>query len=110
MPTTLVNLTPLVISIHHDNGVLTLPSEGDARVNEVRRPDGYLFVNADEQIPVTSVSYGEVTGLPDPVDGTVYVVSLLVRAALPGRKDLASPGPLVRDATGVITGCKGLTM
>lgn len=39
---------------------------------------------------------------------TVYVVSALVRLALPYRRDLASPGPLVRDADGQPVGCRGL--
>jgi len=38
----------------------------------------------------------------------LYVVSALVRAALPARKDLASPAKLTRDGKGNITGCEAL--
>ena len=59
-------------------------------------------------IALSRVTFGEVTGLPDPVEGTLYIVSALVRSALPARTDLASPGDLVRDAAGAVIGCKGL--
>lgn len=51
-------------------------------------------------IPVEAVIYGEIENLPDPVDGTFYIVSGLVAAAASqqGRKDCLAPGALVRDA------------
>ena len=55
-------------------------------------------------------SFGAVDGLPVPAEGTMYVVSLLVRQAAPDRADLASPGELVRDNAGQPTGCKGLAV
>jgi len=55
-------------------------------------------------VPLTRTTYGEV------VEGTLYVVSGLVRAAVPERTDVASPGELVRDALGVVTGCRGLVV
>jgi hypothetical protein len=50
-------------------------------------------------IPVETVIYGEIEGLPDPVDGTFYIVSGLVAAAASkqGRTDCLAPGALVRD-------------
>ena len=111
MNTTLINLTPHTISIHGADGVVVvLPSAGLARVSETRAPRASLVLPGGEVIPVTSPSFGEVTGLPEPVEGTVFVVSALVRAALPDRGDLASPGPLVRDAGGNPLGCQGLSM
>ncbi|NDF96294.1 MAG: hypothetical protein EB107_10770, partial [Proteobacteria bacterium] len=53
-------------------------------------------------IPVSRVSYGEVVGLPEATEGTMFVVSALVRSAVPHRKDVASPGDLVRDAAGAV--------
>ena len=49
----------------------------------------------------------EVEGLPDEKEGVFYIVSMLVRQACPGRRDLISPGELVRDDSGQITGCRG---
>jgi hypothetical protein len=100
----LVNLTPHSVTIHAPNGaVVTLPpSEGIARVateaTQVGTVDGF---------PVYREEYGEVTGLPEPQEGTHYIVSALVRAASPDRGDLLSPGRLVRDDQGRVIGCEG---
>lgn len=61
-------------------------------------------------IPLLAVQYGEVTGLPEPVPGTIYIVSQMVRTARPDRVDLASPGELVRGADGQPIGCRGLVV
>jgi hypothetical protein len=103
-----VNLTPHLISICNPAGevVLALPASGSvARVasSSVSRESGLGF-------DFNSVSYGEVSGLPDAADGIMLVVSAMVRSALPERKDLASPGELVRNAEGQPVGCKGLNL
>mgnify|MGYP003334403232 CR=1 FL=1 len=61
-------------------------------------------------VPVAAVrpSFGDVTGLPDAQPDTVFVVSALVRAAVPNRSDVASPGALVRDSQGNVTGLAAL--
>lgn len=61
-------------------------------------------------MPLSRTSYGAVEGLPEPKAGVIYIVSALVRAAVPGRLDVASPGELVRDAAGAVVGCKGLSV
>lgn len=52
--------------------------------------------------------FGEVTGLPEYSEGTYLLVSAMVREALPLRKDLVSPGQLLRDDNGNVIGCLGL--
>lgn len=117
----LVNLTPHALSIitghveADDIGnaevVVDLPPSGSlARVQEIRTPADPV-ITAAVAIPTTRVTYGNLTGLPDPVEGTVYVVSGMVLAALgDSRPDVMAPGPLVRDeATGQPIGCQGLT-
>lgn len=59
-------------------------------------------------IPTEKVEYGEVTDLPEPVDGTMYIVSLMVKQACPDRLDLLTPGELMRDKKGNPIGCCGL--
>ena len=59
-------------------------------------------------IPLLVGSYGEVSNLPEPVEGVLYIVSAAVRTALPLRKDLGSPAHLVRDEEGRIVGCLAL--
>lgn len=99
------NFTPHEINLFDDNGepLFGMPSEGNARCEVVR-----ILVGEDSGIKLYASQYGEVSGLPDPEEGTIYIVSLVVRAARPGRKDLASPAELVRDPAGKPMGCKGL--
>jgi hypothetical protein len=62
-----------------------------------------------DSIPVESVTYGEIEGLPDYQEGVYYIVSGLVAAAAAkiGRTDCLAPGGLVRDKNnpGLILGC-----
>lgn len=98
-----INLTPHALNIHTPDGVLNLaPSGGVARVATVETPG--LPVGG---VPTVSTSYGEVTGLPSPTEGTIYIVSGMVASAAP-RGDVMSPGPLVRDEGGRPCGCQGL--
>jgi len=51
-------------------------------------------------VPIAKMSYGAVEGLPDQQLDVYYIVSSLVRTALPKRQDLLSPGGLIRDDQG----------
>lgn len=96
----IMNLTPHAVNV----GGITLPPSGSiARVSVTLAQAGEF-----SGIPLVRGTYGEVTGLPDQQDGVLLVVSAMVRAALPERKDLASPAMLVRDDKGNITGCEAL--
>jgi hypothetical protein len=100
----IVNLTPHTVKLVNDFGILEMPSVGVvARVSSTQEEIGRVI-----GVPVVKATFGEVTGLPDPVEGTLLIVSALVRAALPGRTDLASPGDLVRDEAGQVIGAKSL--
>jgi len=98
----LVNLTPHTLNIHTDGGLRVLPSDGVARVSTVNTPAASI-----EDIPTVRTQLGEVTGLPDPQEGVIYIVSGMVASAAP-RPDVFSPGDLVRDDSGRPIGCKGL--
>jgi hypothetical protein len=103
---TIVNLTPHPLSVYTLDGstlLHTIPSTGMARASETRVTCGEV-----EGVPLTSVQYGETTGLPDPVPGTIYVVSTITANASP-RADVYVPGEMVRDKEGRIVGSKGLT-
>ena len=54
--------------------------------------------------------YGAVMGIPEPEPDTLYIVPALVRLALPARKDIASPGDLVRNDKGQVVGAKNLVV
>jgi hypothetical protein len=100
MNITLRNYTPHHLIFEHGDEQTDLPTLGTARCQEILTPAG----NWDQagQVPRISVGYGEVTGLPDPQPGVVYVVSQLVVRALPGRSDLAYPHNLRRDSAGTV--------
>lgn len=107
-PHKIVNLTPHVVTLVLPGCTLRLASEGIARVSETVSHVETVSVNGNE-IPVVKKAYGQVIGLPEPQEGTIYIVSLLVLQALPGRRDLFAPAELVRDESGVITGARALT-
>lgn len=78
---TFKNFTPHTIKL---NDGRTFLSEGVARVsNTFTDPVG----------DICDVTYGDITGLPDPVAGTYYIVSALVLAAAKakGRTDCVAP-------------------
>lgn len=102
----LVNLTQHVINLFNAEGVevATLePSGTVARIDVTRTSEpsgmGFDFHYTKE---------GAVTGLPDPVPGVIYVASMAVRKAVPGRPDVASPGPAILGPDGRPVGAKGL--
>lgn len=59
-------------------------------------------------VDLLTVGAGVVEGLPEPEPGTVYIVSTLAREACPGRRDLVSPGTLLRDGEGRVIGTADL--
>lgn len=100
----LINLTPHALTVFPlgKGDPFELAATGkQARVTAKSVPIGGIF---------TVVEYGEVTGLPEPKRGVIYIVSGLVRSAVPLRLDVASPGELVRDDAGKPVGCKGLVL
>lgn len=99
-----INLTPHTVNIITNDGELILEPSGNlARVSTVEESDGIL-----DGVEIFRLTYGSVEGLPDPVEGTHYVVSKMVRDALPERPDLFYPTRLIRDETGRIVGAGGL--
>ena len=101
----LVNLTPHAVTIVLPSGdTVTLPPSGTV----ARCSTSSEVVGEVNGIPVSRVSYGEVVGLPEMTPYTRFVVSGLVRSAVPHRGDVFSPGDLVRDAGGNVVGCRGL--
>jgi len=75
-----VNLTPHAIVLN--SGTTFAPSGKVARVSS-----SHTTFDSDG---ICSVTFGDVTDLPDPVPGTFYIVSALVAAAAK-RADVVSP-------------------
>lgn len=94
----LINLTPhaLRIRVNSDNRD-AIPDPSDIVLDPAPTPARVsvktVQVGDVNGIPVVSSQYGDIVGLPDPIDGVVYVASMVVaqKAALDGRNDVVSP-------------------
>jgi hypothetical protein len=104
----ILNLTPHTVNVCDADGraVLTLPPSGQvARVSQKLTPVAF---SPAPGVVCYAERTGEITGLPDAEPATALVVSAMVRTAAPHRRDLLSPGELIRDAAGQPIGCRGL--
>lgn len=96
---TVINLTPHALTLRAPDGTDNVipPSGTVARVsNTPGSPTGDQVGG----VPVVSAdTTGEVTGLPEPVEGTVFIVSGFVGSALAGsgRDDVLVPGTGPKD-------------
>ena len=97
-----VNLTPHAINIV--GGPTFEPSGEVARISSTNESAGELQVNG-ESIPLITQQFGEVIGLPQEKEGTLFIVSGLIFANSE-REDLLVPGEQVRDDAGRVIGCK----
>ena len=103
---TLVNLTPHSITFVDDAGntVLTVEPSGQvARCSVAREKIGDI-----NGIPVNKSRFGKVENLPDPQEGTIFIVSALTAQAVPEREDVFITDDAVRDEQGRIIGCRAL--
>lgn len=118
----LVNLTPHSIRVFSADGkteIATVPPSGAvARVEVARAESGVIPIEWDAErllagdplsgIPVFTSSYGDVLNLPPAQSGVVFIVSAMVRQAVPARRDVMSPGELIRGTDGQPIGCRGM--
>ncbi len=116
-----INATPHELNIFKsESKILTVPPCGVViRVDETRS-----FVERVDGVMLTSVLYGDLIGIEDlpPVNyNDIVIVSAMALTAIslrdgristdgPTPGQFASPGEAVRDASGQIIGCKGLTV
>jgi hypothetical protein len=94
-------------NINFSAGVVIPPSGVEARVAVTAVKVDAVEIDGKE-VDIFENEYGEVINLPHIQPDIFYVVSGQVRSALPGRTDLYSPGDLVKDAAGVVQGCRGI--
>jgi hypothetical protein len=100
------NLTPHEITIVDSNAkvVKAIPSEGIA----LRLKATTVPVETVSGVPLTRTVYGECADMPEEKEGTFLIVSQLILAAYPERKDLLVPAEMLRDEKGNIIGCQSL--
>ena len=76
----IINLTPHDFTLCNDTGEIIRiiePTKPTARVSSVVRIVGEI-----DDIPITETTFGAVEDLPEPQEGTIYIVSLLVQQAV----------------------------
>jgi hypothetical protein len=102
----LINLTHKRINIVDSEGVLvcSLPPENLAASVEIEK----VVLGQVNGVDIVTYEYSNPEGIPDPVDGVMYVVGFAVLQALHGsRPDVVSPdtnpGSVIR-ASGVVLG------
>ena len=102
----IVNKTPHAVLILNDDDTVrrVFPkSNGMIRLEEITTDVGSI-----DGIPISSTTWGEAQDTPDEDLGVYYIVSQLVKNALPERGDLLVPKGVVRDQEGNIIGCRRL--
>ena len=112
----LVNLTKHIVRYYPETPGLvpaTYLSEGEARVAVYHMPCTPIVTDMHD-IPLVRREFGEVTGLPEPQENVIYIVSSMVLAAVKyHRRDVVAPdtGPdsVIRDDEGEIIGVKRFT-
>ena len=105
--TEIVNLTPHEISVMVGDTMKRLPPSGKVvRISSQCEPCGEL-----NGMPVVRCYEGEPRGMPEPKEGTVYLVSSVVAKAIK-RKDVLAPDTsdegVIRDGSGYIMAVKRL--
>ena len=108
----LINLTPHDVNIVDEDGmpILTVISSGLARCKATTVRIGTVDIETENgivTIPETTTSFGDVYGLPEPENNTLYIVSRPIVEAT-HRADLRIPNETVRDEQGRIYGCLSL--
>lgn len=103
----IANLTPHPLTLVGENGTLVVPPSGQVARLAVTRTALDPVIIDGVALPVSRPVMGEVDGLPPANVGVILVVSALVAGAV-NRADVMSPGELIRDASGNVTGARGL--
>lgn len=105
--TQIINRTPHDIDIVDNDGNLIVrhKSTGAARVEQNVKFIGF----SSDGTAFFESTFGKVIGLSEEAIDTVFIVSSIVKAALPERKDLVVPTGFVRNDKGMIIGATGLT-
>ena len=102
----IVNCTPHPVMIVDADGnvVRTIEPNG----TPIRLKSETVPAGEHDGIPLSKTVFGEPVGLPDPEEETLFIVSQIVKNAIPGRHDLVVPAEVVRDDKGQIIGCRSL--
>ena len=107
----IVNLTPHALNLMPegpDGPVVTIPPSGQVARCAVDRVQVDTVTVDGISVPVNQTWLGEVSDLPEPQEGTIFIVSALTAQAVPERQDVYITDDAVRDDAGRIVGCRAL--
>jgi hypothetical protein len=109
----LINLTghPITILDNEGNRIVTIPASNQVPrcIQKTQHLDTVKFRGKD--IPITSTLYMPPMYMPEPQQGTYFIVSKLIAERLHGvRRDLLIANGIVRDPNGGKMGCKSLAV
>jgi hypothetical protein len=104
--TGIINMTPHDVVLMDVSGqeIRRFPATGAM----IRLATNVVPAGEVDGVPLTKTAFGEPEGLPECKTGTFYIVSGLVKSALPSRADLLVPNETVRDEQGKVIGCRSL--
>lgn len=106
----IVNLTPHDITVISQGKSIVFPKfPVSARVSSKTEILTH-FDTSEMRVPLTQVVFGELEGLPEPIEGIFFIVSRIVREAAKDRTDLLVPQGLIRDENGQPIGCESLSV
>jgi hypothetical protein len=112
-----VNATPHTLNIVCADGSIReiVPSGIVPRLAQTREISHVLDGIEIFQVRMGALEWGWIpSGMPDEDEDIVYIVSRMVLDSVlesnPDRGDLLAPGELVRDSSGKVIGCRGLSL
>lgn len=85
-----INLTPHVVNVELTDGskLAFEPTKPEARMSVSSAPTS--FENYESEVPLVAPVFGEVTNLPEPVEGVAYIVATMLAQRVM-RPDVVSP-------------------
>ena len=101
----IINLTANDVVLINGNEKQVIPSSGTAKCSVTSTVIDYRF-----GYPVCETRYGEITGVPEPELGKIFIVSSIVGQAMKNKKrnDIFVVKDIIRDKDGHIIGCRRL--
>jgi hypothetical protein len=90
----IINLNKHAVDVLVNGQKVSFPPSGQVATVQVKSiQDGEVSFDEINSIPLFRSEHGSIQGLPNPQDGVLYMVNVLVgtRGALEGRQDLIGP-------------------
>lgn len=102
----IINCTPHPVTIVNAEGTVLRVIEPNG--NPIRLASRTVPAGEFDGVALSKTEFGEPVNLPEPEEGTIFIVSQIVKNAIPERSDLAVPAEVLRDDKGQIVGCRSL--